>query len=184
MQRSTNPPAGYNAEAGSRYTAGGLQAEPAGQSGMSHSPVGSGMTGMSSTNVPSGMTAHTGAAAPSGMATAAGYGAGGSAQTPVQPNMQQLSYEQFQEQVRQKQEQEQELARMALVQAGADRHSDKIRTVVQHLQSLNSEIKMAENQIQVQMDAQLRQIQLIRQRVQQAETMMQQLLGGSAAIPQ
>jgi hypothetical protein len=91
-------------------------------------------------------------------------------------NTQQLSYDQFQEQVRQRQEQEQVMARQALLSAGADRQSDRTRAVLTQLSSLSQEIQRAENQIQVQMDAQLRQLQLIHQRVRQAENLIQETL--------
>ncbi len=91
-------------------------------------------------------------------------------------NSQQLSYDQFQEQVRQRQEQEQVMARQALLSAGADRQSDRTRAVLTQLSSLSQEIQRAENQIQVQMDAQLRQLQLIHQRVRQAESLIQETL--------
>ena len=91
-------------------------------------------------------------------------------------NSQQLSYDQFQEQVRQRQEQEQDMARQALLSAGADRQSDRTRAVLTQLSSLSQEIQRAENQIQVQMDAQLRQLQLIHQRVRQAESLIQETL--------
>jgi len=106
----------------------------------------------------------------------AGYGAPQIPGGAVHANSQQLSYDQFQEQVRQRQEQEQMMARQALLSAGADRQSDRTRAVLQQLSSLSQEIQRAENQIQVQMDAQLRQLQLIHQRVRQAENLIQETL--------
>jgi hypothetical protein len=88
----------------------------------------------------------------------------------------QMSYEQFQELQRIRQEQEQAMAREALLRAGADRYSDRLRTLLGELQGLHAEIARAENQVQVQMDAQLRQIQVIRERVRQAENALQSVL--------
>ena len=89
---------------------------------------------------------------------------------------QQMSYEQFQEMKRIRQEQEQAMAREALLRAGADRYSDRLRVLLGELQSLHAEIARAENQVQVQMDAQLRQLQAIRERVRQAENALQSVL--------
>ncbi|AGA57748.1 Uncharacterized protein TXXE_08135 [Thermobacillus xylanilyticus] len=97
---------------------------------------------------------------------------------------QQMTYEQFQEQQRIRQEQEQAMAREALLRAGADRYSDRLRTLLVELQNLNAEIARAENQVQVQMDAQLRQLQAIRERVRQAEHAMQSVLSTSPGIRQ
>ena len=108
-------------------------------------------------------------------AQTAGYGAA-QPMTGTAANSQQISYDQFQEQLRQRQEQEQLMARQALLSAGADRQSDRTRAVLQQLASLSQEIQRAENQIQVQMDAQLRQLQLIHQRVRQAENLIQETL--------
>ncbi|WP_313997255.1 hypothetical protein [uncultured Paenibacillus sp.] len=47
-----------------------------------------------------------------------------------QPSTQQMSYDQFKDQVRQRQEQQERLARQALVSAGADRQSDRIRSLL------------------------------------------------------
>ncbi|CAM4387956.1 hypothetical protein [Paenibacillus tarimensis] len=91
-----------------------------------------------------------------------------------QGNSQQMTYEQFQELQRQRQEQEQIAARQAIQNIGADRESDRMRSVVQQLQSVSEELQMAENQIQVQMDAQLRQLQLIKQRIRQCESLIQE----------
>ncbi|HUC90451.1 MAG TPA: hypothetical protein VMS09_00310 [Paenibacillus sp.] len=95
-----------------------------------------------------------------------------------QPSTQQMSYDQFKDQVRQRQEQQERLARQALVSAGADRQSDRIRSLLQDVQSIGQEVQMAENQVQVQMNAQLRQLQLIQQRLKQIESAVQ------AALPQ
>jgi len=92
-------------------------------------------------------------------------GAGGA----LQPASRQLSYEQFQEQVRQRQQQEEQMARMALLQAGADSRSEKLRSLAVMLQGVRDEVKLAENQLQVQMDAQRRQFSQIASRISQME---------------
>jgi arylsulfatase A-like enzyme len=97
----------------------------------------------------------------------------------MQPSNLQMSYEQFQEQIRQKQERDQVLARQALQQAGADSRSEKLRTLVNQLQQIQSELKIAENQFQVQMDAQRRQMKTIFDIVSQ----MEHQLGGVLAQP-
>jgi hypothetical protein len=97
---------------------------------------------------------------------------------------QQLTYEQFQEQQRMRHEQEQAMAREALLRAGADRYSDRLRNLLVELQNLNAEIARAENQVQVQMDAQLRQLQAIRERARQAEHAIQSVLSSSTAMRQ
>ena len=88
-------------------------------------------------------------------------------------NNESLSYEQFQEQVRQRREQEQQQAKEALRGAGLDQKSQHLQTIVQALYSVESELKQAENQIQMQMDAQKRQIQLIQQKIHQAMAQVQ-----------
>lgn len=88
-------------------------------------------------------------------------------------NSQQLTYEQFQEQVKLKQEQEAQRAKEALKSAGLDQQSQQVQAVVQALYSVENELKHAENQIQMQMDAQKRQIQLIQQKITQAMAQMQ-----------
>ncbi|OXM16146.1 hypothetical protein [Paenibacillus herberti] len=75
-----------------------------------------------------------------------------------------LSYEQFQDQVRQRREQEQAQGRIALQRAGADNSAEKVRALVNTMQELVQELSMTENQIQVQADAQLRQIRKLKDR--------------------
>ncbi|MBM7563308.1 hypothetical protein [Paenibacillus sacheonensis] len=88
-------------------------------------------------------------------------------------NSQQLSYEQFQEQVKLRQEQEQLKAKEALKGAGLDPKSQHLQSIAQALYSVESELKLAENQIQMQMDAQRRQIQLVQQKIHQAMAQVQ-----------
>lgn len=95
-----------------------------------------------------------------------------------------LSYEQFQQQQRMRQEQEQAMAKAALQSAGADRHSEQLRGLLVQLQELEAEIARAENQVQVQMDAQLRQLQAVRSRIRQTENAAQQLLTTPASYMQ
>lgn len=95
---------------------------------------------------------------------------------------QSVSYEQFREMKRAREEQEQAMAREALLKAGADRHSDRLRALLGELQSLNAEVARAENQVQVQMDAQFRQLKAIRDRVRQAESAIQAMLAAPQAI--
>ena len=85
-----------------------------------------------------------------------------------QINSQQLSYEQFQAQVRKQREMEQQMAQQALRNAGLDPKSQQVQQVIQDLQGIQSELNLAENQLQMQMDAQKRQIQNIQQKLQQA----------------
>jgi|GEM_PF-621324 len=93
-----------------------------------------------------------------------------------------MSYEQFQEMRRIREEQEQKMAREALLKAGADRHSERIRALLAELQRLDAEIARAENQVQVQMDAQLRQLKAIRERVRNAEGAAQAALAAPQTI--
>jgi predicted metal-dependent HD superfamily phosphohydrolase len=86
-----------------------------------------------------------------------------------QPSNLQMSYEQFQDQIRQNQERDQMLAKQALQQAGADSRSDKIRTLMAQLQGIQSELQLADNQIQMQMDAQRRQLGQVMERINQME---------------
>jgi len=103
--------------------------------------------------------------------------AGGAGAVP--PN---LSYERFQELKRMREEREQAMAQEALLRAGADRHSDRIRALLGELQRLHEEIARAENQVQVQMDAQLRQLGAIRERIRQAESAVQSLLAAPQTV--
>jgi hypothetical protein len=86
-----------------------------------------------------------------------------------QINSQQLTYEQFQEQVQKQRELERIQAQQAIRSAGLDRRSMQAHQIVIELQNIERELQLAENQLQTQMDAQKRQIQNIRQRLQQAE---------------
>ncbi|AZN41918.1 hypothetical protein [Paenibacillus albus] len=81
-------------------------------------------------------------------------------------NSQQLSYEQFQAQVRQRELQEQQQAQQALKRVGLDPKSQQVQQVIQQLNSIEKELQQAENQLQMQMDAQRRQIKLIQQKIQ------------------
>ncbi|MBW7477546.1 hypothetical protein K0T92_22765 [Paenibacillus oenotherae] len=94
-------------------------------------------------------------------------------------NSQQLSYEQFQAQVQQQQEQQRIQAQQALRNVGLDPRSQQISKVVIELQSIQSELQLAENQIGMQMDAQKRQIQSLQQRLQQAVTHVQSTFGAN-----
>ena len=98
------------------------------------------------------------------------------------PVPQPMSYEQFQEMKRIREEQEQAMAREALLRAGADRNADRIRGLLVELESLDQEIARAENQVQVQMDAQLRQLKAVRERVRQAENAIRSLLPAPQTI--
>ncbi|MFC4809565.1 hypothetical protein [Paenibacillus sp. GCM10023250] len=99
---------------------------------------------------------------------------------PGQPvNSQQLTYEQFQEQARLRQEQEQQRAKEALRSVGLDPKSQHAQAVVQALYGVESELKLAENQLQMQMEAQKRQIQQIQQKIRQAMAQVQGTVPGS-----
>jgi hypothetical protein len=104
--------------------------------------------------------------------------AGGAGSMPPQP----MSYEQFQEMRRRREEQEQAMAREALLRAGADRHSERLRALLAELQGLLEEIARADNQVRVQMDAQLRQLKAIEDRVRQAESAIQAILAEPQVI--
>ncbi|MGN7453689.1 hypothetical protein ACTHPH_02605 [Paenibacillus pasadenensis] len=91
-----------------------------------------------------------------------------------------LTYEQFQEQQRQRREQEMIEGRMALQRAGADSSSEKVRGLVNTMQELVQELSMTENQIQVQADAQLRQLRKLKERASSIEAEVRASLGGSA----
>lgn len=80
-----------------------------------------------------------------------------------------LSYEQFQQQVRERREQEQQQGRIALQRAGADNSAEKVRSLINTMQELVQELSMTENQIQVQADAQLRQIRKLKDRAAAVE---------------
>lgn len=99
-------------------------------------------------------------------------------------NSQQLSYQQFQEQVQQQQELQRQQAQQALRNVGLDPHSQQISKVVIELQNIYSELQLTENQIQMQMDAQKRQIQSLQQRMQQAVSLVQRTFGPGAATAQ
>lgn len=99
-------------------------------------------------------------------------------------NSQQLSYQQFQEQVQQQQELQRQQAQQALRNVGLDPHSQQISKVVIELQNILSELQLTENQIQMQMDAQKRQIQSLQQRLQQAVALVQSTFGANAAAGQ
>ncbi|MGU3472750.1 hypothetical protein ACLBWT_16600 [Paenibacillus sp. D51F] len=89
-----------------------------------------------------------------------------------------MSYEQFQEQVRMKRIQDQEAGKAALHRAGADSSGEKIRGLVNTMQELVHELSMMENQIQVQADAQLRQIRKLKERVSAAEQEVRSSISG------
>lgn len=99
-------------------------------------------------------------------------------------NSQQLSYQQFQEQVQQQQELQRQQAQQALRNVGLDPHSQQISKVVIELQNILSELQLTENQIQMQMDAQKRQIQSLQQRLQQAVALVQSTFGANAVTAQ
>jgi len=98
----------------------------------------------------------------------------------VQP--QSMSYQQFRELRRRREEEEQAMAREALLRAGADRHSERLRALLAELLGLEEEIARAENQVRVQMDAQLRQLKAILDRIRQAEGAIHAILAGPQAI--
>ncbi|MCQ6562089.1 hypothetical protein [Paenibacillus mendelii] len=98
-------------------------------------------------------------------------------------NSQQMSYQQFQEQVQQQQAQERIQAQQALRNAGLDQRSQKVNQVVIEIQNIQHELQLAENQIQMQMDAQKRQIQNILQRLQQAEQQVKSTISAISAEP-
>lgn len=99
------------------------------------------------------------------------------------PMNQQLSYQQFQEQVQRQQEQERVMAQQALRNVGLDSRSQQIRQLVMELQGIGRELQQAENQLQMQMDAQKRQFQSIQQRLQQAELQVQSSLANANPQP-
>ncbi|MFC4101153.1 hypothetical protein [Paenibacillus xanthanilyticus] len=96
-------------------------------------------------------------------------------------NSQQLSYEQFQQQVQQQKEQERVQAQQALRNVGLDSRSQQVNQVLMELQGIQQELAIAENQLQMQMDAQKRQIQAIGQRIRQAESQVRMSMNASAA---
>ncbi|GIQ64671.1 hypothetical protein ABEV74_07375 [Paenibacillus cisolokensis] len=98
-----------------------------------------------------------------------------------QPSNLNMTYEQFQEQVRLRELQEQEQARIALQRAGADSGSGLIRQLIQELQNIQQEVQLSANQLQVQMDAQKRQTERLVQRIQQAEQLVRSSLGAPGA---
>lgn len=102
-------------------------------------------------------------------------------QQPNQPiNSQQLSYEQFQQQVQQQQEQERIQAQQALRNVGLDSRSQQVNQVLIELQGIQQELSIAENQLQMQMDAQKRQIQAIGQRIRQAEAQVRMSMNANS----
>ncbi|QJC52164.1 hypothetical protein HGI30_11760 [Paenibacillus albicereus] len=91
-----------------------------------------------------------------------------------------MTYEQFQEQQRQRRDQEMVEGRQALLRAGADSSSEKVRGLINTMQELVQELSMTENQIQVQADAQLRQLRKLKERASSVEAEVRSSLGGSA----
>ncbi|MFD0710764.1 hypothetical protein [Paenibacillus sp. GCM10027626] len=91
-------------------------------------------------------------------------------------NSQQLTYEQFQEQVQMRREQERQQAQQALKKAGLDKDSQQLNQIIVEFHHINEELQLAENQLQSQMDAQRRQIQSIKQRMQQAEQQVKNVI--------
>ncbi|XEC95900.1 hypothetical protein AB6A23_04860 [Paenibacillus tarimensis] len=96
-------------------------------------------------------------------------------------NSQQISYEQFQDQVQKQQELERQQAQQALRNVGIDSRSQQVNQVLIELQNIQRELALAENQIQMQMDAQKRQIQNIQQRLQQTEQQVKATMAAASA---
>ncbi|REE80112.1 hypothetical protein A8990_12266 [Paenibacillus taihuensis] len=97
-------------------------------------------------------------------------------------NSQQLSYEQFQAQVRQREQQEQRQAQEALKRVGLDPKSQQVQQVIQQLNGIERELQQAENQLQMQMDAQRRQIKLLQQKIQHAVAHIQGIGSNSNSV--
>jgi len=100
-----------------------------------------------------------------------------------QINSQQMTYEQFQEQVQKQRELERIQAQQAIRNVGLDRRSMQAHQIVIELQNIDRELQLAENQLQTQMDAQKRQIQNIRQRLQQAEQSVKAAIAAAGSQP-
>lgn len=94
-----------------------------------------------------------------------------------------MTYEQFQDQVRIQREREMLAAREALQRAGADSQSGRGREVINQLEGVLKELEVAENQLLVQMDAQKRQLNRIRDRIRDTETSIQNYVLKSETMP-
>ena len=83
------------------------------------------------------------------------------------------SYQQYQQQRFQREEQQARLARQAILEAGADSFSQKVMEAVNALRTVSRDLASAQKQLEAQVFAQQRQLQLMQQHIDQAIAQLQ-----------
>jgi len=93
------------------------------------------------------------------------------------------SYQQYQQQRFQQQEQQAKLAQQAILNAGADSFSQKVLDAINALRSVSRDLVSAQKQLEAQVFAQQRQLQLMQQHIDQVISQLQNnfRIGGGAS---
>ncbi|MFC4775223.1 hypothetical protein ACFO9Q_00310 [Paenibacillus sp. GCM10023252] len=99
-------------------------------------------------------------------------------------NQPRLSYEEFQQQVKQRDEQMQAEARQAILNSGADRNSFKMRDLVIQLEGLTQEVQNAHNQLEAQINAQQRQLKIVQKKIEDITQQFRSTIPGASGMLQ
>mgnify|MGYP001016133316 CR=1 FL=1 len=113
---------------------------------------------------------------------------GGQVPVPQVPQVQQPvtgSYQQYQQMRFQQQQEQAKLAQQAILSAGADSFTQKVMDAVNALRSVSRDLVSAQKQLEAQMFAQQRQLQLMQQHIDQVVGQLQTnfRVGGSGGAP-